>query len=75
MIVTLIIKEGDTVEIRRLGTLRSTPFKLLKVTLALPEDQKKNIVRIGEGDFQLENFKLDEKCYVASRNNITVKAR
>ncbi|MEM3736680.1 MAG: hypothetical protein QXJ75_01115, partial [Candidatus Bathyarchaeia archaeon] len=65
-IAELKAKEGDMVEIRQgifsMGGLLPT-FRIAK---ALPEDEGKNIVRVGEEDFKKSKFKVDQKATVST---------
>jgi len=58
----LKVKEGDTVEISQgMGMGIPPAFKVAK---ALPEDEAKNIVRVGEEDFKKARFKTDSKATI-----------
>jgi len=62
-IADLKASEGDPVEVSQ-GTFTSIKG-LFQIAKALPEDEGKNIIRMGEVDFQEKGFKVDEKATVS----------
>lgn len=60
----LNVKVGDIVEISKSIFDAGGSLPTFKVAKALPEDEGKNIVRVGEEDFKSAKFKPDAKVTV-----------